>query len=325
MFSYFLFMILILSEESDHSTNKVIEWLLFYELEFIRINMNDSITISSLEEDIYIEINKDTKINLNKIKSYWYRRGAFIFACKLDNKHEKLKNYFFKTIDQNSIILGAYLDFLLKKKKHINNFNTSEVNKLIVLNYAKSVGLKIPKTHLINNYQQLGILLENNRLITKNLCNPPVVEMSKFNYLMYTTEINEKDVSDIPPDREIFPSLIQERINKQVEIRTFFLEGNFYSMAIFSQSNEQTKLDFRRYDYNRPSRQVRFELPIEIKQKTLELMRLLELNSGSIDFIVDTNEDIIFLEVNPIGQFGMISTPCNYFLEREIAKYLDYD
>jgi hypothetical protein len=30
----------------------------------------------------------------------------------------------------------------------------------------------------------------------------------------------------------------------------------------------------------------------------------------------------VFLEANPIGQFGMTSKPCNFFLEREIALSL---
>ena len=27
-------------------------------------------------------------------------------------------------------------------------------------------------------------------------------------------------------------------------------------------------------------------------------------------------------QVNPVGQFSMVSKPCNYYLEKEVAKYL---
>jgi hypothetical protein len=34
----------------------------------------------------------------------------------------------------------------------------------------------------------------------------------------------------------------------------------------------------------------------------------------------------VFLEVNPTGQYGMVSDPCNYYLDKKIAEYLiDYD
>lgn len=50
-------------------------------------------------------------------------------------------------------------------------------------------------------------------------------------------------------------------------------------------------------------------------------MTALDLNSGSIDFIKSGN-NYYFLEVNPIGQFGNVSTDCNYSLERKIAEFL---
>ena len=50
-------------------------------------------------------------------------------------------------------------------------------------------------------------------------------------------------------------------------------------------------------------------------------MDQLNLDSGSIDIIYSTNKEYVFLEVNPIGQFGMVSSPCNYYIEKRIAQY----
>lgn len=51
-------------------------------------------------------------------------------------------------------------------------------------------------------------------------------------------------------------------------------------------------------------------------------MNSLDLDSGSIDMIVDSSLTYYFLEVNPIGQFEMVSMPCNYNLEKLIAEEL---
>ena len=51
-------------------------------------------------------------------------------------------------------------------------------------------------------------------------------------------------------------------------------------------------------------------------------MNKLDLISGSLDFILDIEGDFVFLEVNPVGQFGMVDFPCNYGLHRKIAEYL---
>ena len=60
----------------------------------------------------------------------------------------------------------------------------------------------------------------------------------------------------------------------------------------------------------------------EIKEKILSFAKYFNLNSGSFDIIKDKKGKYIFLEVNPVGQFGMVSQPCNYNLEQKIAKYL---
>jgi hypothetical protein len=52
------------------------------------------------------------------------------------------------------------------------------------------------------------------------------------------------------------------------------------------------------------------------------LMRDLCLDTGSIDLICTSSGRIVFLEVNPVGQFGMVSKPCNYKLEHRLAEHL---
>jgi len=48
----------------------------------------------------------------------------------------------------------------------------------------------------------------------------------------------------------------------------------------------------------------------------------MQLDFGSIDMIVSADNEYIFLEVNPKGQYGMVSHPCGYNLDYEIAKEL---
>lgn len=100
------------------------------------------------------------------------------------------------------------------------------------------------------------------------------------------------------------------------------MKGKFYSMAIFSQNDNQTSVDFRNYNYNKPNRKVPFQLPMEIEKKLDILMKKLDFNSGSIDMIVTVENEYVFLEVNPLGQFSMTSFPCNYNVEKIIAEYL---
>jgi D-alanine-D-alanine ligase-like ATP-grasp enzyme len=93
-------------------------------------------------------------------------------------------------------------------------------------------------------------------------------------------------------------------------------------MAIFSQMDDKTNTDFRKYNIKKPNRNIPFQLPKSIEKKLWQFMQELELNTGSIDIVVDKSNNYYFLEVNPIGQFGMVSFPCNYLLEKKVAEHL---
>ncbi|MDP3927797.1 MAG: hypothetical protein Q8R57_02120 [Bacteroidota bacterium] len=111
-------------------------------------------------------------------------------------------------------------------------------------------------------------------------------------------------------------------INKRFEIRVFFLHDLIFASAIFSQNDEKTIVDFRNYNIDKPNRIVPIKLPIDTTLMIKSIMASINMNSGSIDIIYDEKKNYVFLEINPVGQFQQVSYPCNYFLEREIAKIL---
>jgi glutathione synthase/RimK-type ligase-like ATP-grasp enzyme len=155
--------------------------------------------------------------------------------------------------------------------------------------------------------------------ITKPISDGVVFNIQGSLWSNYTTSI----------DRELgesncnYPlSLYQENLNKSFEIRTFYFYGECRSMAIFSQENSQTKTDFRLYDDLMPNRTVPFQLDVETEDKIREFMKTVKLETGSLDFVKTKDGRMVFLEVNPVGQFGMVSHPCNYFIEEKIAQWL---
>ena len=89
-----------------------------------------------------------------------------------------------------------------------------------------------------------------------------------------------------------------------------------------SQKSPQTSTDFRLYDYKNPNRKFPFRLPTTIEDKIKNLMSKMTLESGSLDLVLDTSGEYYFLEINPIGQFGMTSYPCNYYLEKRVAEII---
>ena len=76
------------------------------------------------------------------------------------------------------------------------------------------------------------------------------------------------------------------------------------------------------YNSKKPNRTAPYKLSPILDKKVKTLMDSLGLKTGSLDFVKTQNGRMVFLEVNPWGQYGMVSGPCNYYLDEKIAKYL---
>jgi len=309
-------MILILSIEQDESTIDVIKWLVYYKQKYILINNCEVI------KNIFVDVNssyfeiitKNETIISTEISSVWYRRGDFIFDSYNENENE-IEKSISSFIQRENEKLLEYLHFLLQEKFCINNFSTSKVNKLIVLNLAKALGLLVPKTYISSNLLELDI--------TKNYISKPISNPIKFYANDYWLPMYTRPVNNNFTDGDKYPnSLFQENIIKKFEIRCYYFFGNFYSMAIFSQSDSKTITDFRNYNHAKPNRLIPYKLPLDESNKLKQLAQRLDLETCSFDMICDNAGKLYFLEVNPIGQFGMVSFPCNYDLEKLIAEKL---
>lgn len=320
-------MILIISEELDASTNEVIRWLRFLNKPYVRINEYDHIdlegmTISNGKHEVLFKINAGPTISTNEISSCWYRRGRLQFnQSALDNI--SLEDSYVETTIKSNICrdyerLLDFLVFSIEQKNCINSIKTAHNNKLIHLQCASVHGLKIPATKVITNPSETT--LAGQSFITKAISDGTHLKMGNSYFALYTNEISDALLK--AQSERILPTLVQENIPKKWEIRSFYLEGQFYSMAIFSQKDNQTKLDFRRYNHKQPNQSSPYKLPKEIEVKIDGFMKDIGLNSGSIDLILGADDEYYFLEVNPVGQFGMVSFPCNYNLEKNIALSL---
>lgn len=323
-------MILILTSSDDQSTLDVIQWLNFYQLAWVKIDSSSPLKLIELvlndkTEEFILETASGLKIDTREITAYWYRRGHLKLDLQLAldaSLHDDTKRQFEDHMQSELAVLVDTLHCCLAQKKQLNSFKTADLNKHFVLSQAKLAGLKIPATLVtslksaIANFES-----ENGPLISKAIQHGIrfrlYKEKSWVEYLTYTESF---DASIVP--NQFFPTLFQTKLNKAYELRIFYLAGDFYTMAIFSQKDEKTAVDFRNYNHEKPNRTIPYSLTEQLKYKLTALMHSLKLESGSIDMVVTTENEFIFLEVNPVGQYGMVSIPCNYHLNQKIAHYL---
>lgn len=294
--------LLLTNSEYDATPEKVMEWLLYYKQEFKRLHAENF-------------SNWDLK-NIEAVSTVWFWRCSMVKGVPLKALVDNEKNLLIlnENIAGENKMLFQYFIYTLKSKKWLSHPKFTEVNKLIVLDKAKAIGFNLPAYKVVTQKNQLlDFKKEHGRIITKSLGNSFPLSSKKCFTAFYTKEIT--NTGAIP---SVFPSsFIQKFIPKTLEVRTFYLNKEIFSMAIMTPREE---IDHR--GNSATLRKVPYKLPVEVEAKIRVLMEALNLNKGSLDFMLGHDNVIYFLEVNPIGQFSMVSEPCNYFLEKKVALHL---
>ncbi len=309
----------IFSHKRDTSTNNVMDWLFNLGCKCDRTN---SVSISTANEmSLNINTSQNDLKNIEDYSSAWFRKNWF-YNSELENAYEQVSTHLYSELSTfQSALFKIFQASNTIKVLGTNGVTDSycEVNKPYMLFIANSLGINIPATLVSNSTKEIRKFQEQyGNIISKPISDPIFLWGQSSSYSMYTSEISD----DIPDVERCFPTLLQQSIDKDIEIRAFFIDGKFYSSAIFSQIDKQTTSDFRNYNDLRPNRCVPYKLPSTLCGKLKKLMKILKLNTGSIDIILSKQGQYYFLEVNPVGQFGMVSYPCNYHIDKIIAKYL---
>ena len=311
-------MILIVSNANDQSTTEVIDWCIYFKQKYFLITEDILVTeLTVVVDESYaiLTFNNSKVLDTREISSFWYRRQTLHFVLNFSEnvKHAALSSH----LENEWQALTDYIFSLFQKKACTGNYFISDVNKLMVLEIARELGIKTPRT-IISSRLPFGTQTIREGFINKTIHNILMYSDKEALYMNRTIAENDLKI----PESPFFPSLFQPEIKKKYEVRTFFLKDKFSSIAILSQGDPQTKTDFRMYNYKHPNRNVPYTLPDREKEQMIMLMQCLKLDCGSIDFLVDQSNELLFLEVNPVGQFGMVSKVNNDPIEMNLCQHL---
>ena len=316
-------MILILSfDEYEQGTDPVIDWLLYYKAEFVKITVEDFI---QKKQAYRLEIN-DGRIFIkgedvtDKIKVIWYRRLECDVKISLP-KNKPFTQALFE-INQEIIDTITYLKRILAHKTWMPQEEGFRLNKLEVTYLAQQFNIATPTTIVSNNKQDV---LEFQRTVDCDLIVKPIKHSSYFitpqhTYSIYTQKLKKEDVGELP--EQFVLTLFQACIEAAYEIRVFYLDGTCYASAIILTTDQSDTVDIKLNFYSENIHWIPYQLPIEYESKLIAFMQSIHLNTGSLDIIKSKAGEYIMLEVNPVGQYNAPSYRCNYNLEEKIAKWL---
>ncbi|WP_462164353.1 hypothetical protein [Pseudoalteromonas xiamenensis] len=198
---------------------------------------------------------------------------------------------------ENSFFWGALLD--ADWINPIHSLYRAE-SKPIQLQVAKKIGFKTPITLFSNNPSKIRSFLSNlEKVVFK-----PFTQGLWISGDEVSTSVTTVITMESLPDDDILclcPGIFQELIDKKYELRVTIMGHEIYAAKIVTEDLPKEQIDTRTALNELPI--VRYELPLEIKNKCLSFMKELNIVFGCFDFVVDKNGDYIFLEVNQMGQF----------------------
>lgn len=263
------------------------------------------------QKSLYIS-NDIFSFNVYDIDIFIFRKNSFSIPSNKTNKNDE------QYVKRNSNILTDSIKDIISYKKDIFSINDPNnamraSRKPYQVYIADKVGLSTPCTNISNNFDGISCFVEDNNIenmAIKNLSHAVWVKDDSYKPSL-TVKQKYDDILKYRDDIEIAPTIFQNYINKKYELRIVIMGLEIFSVKIDSQKNEKTLTDWRAaYAYNIQTYIEKYDLPYYYRQLILTFMKEIGLIFGSIDAIVTHDNDIIFLEVNPFGQFLWIEAQC---------------
>lgn len=226
------------------------------------------------------------KVDIAELGVCWWRRIAKAQTASREIECSRLRD----VIDSSCIdgIRGAFtLGFS-------GNFISDPIrsiiaeNKVLQLQAASEMGLRIPKTLVSNNATQIGDFLAslpNEIAVAKALGRTSsIIDAKKMSF----KELNLEEAATVP-------TIYQEYIEGCRHIRTNVFGDQAVSVLI-----ETEMVDWRRQV---PNQLQAIDLPTDLERRLVGVLEILGLRMGIFDLEVTSEGEFVFLEVNPQGQF----------------------
>lgn len=177
-------------------------------------------------------------------------------------------------------------------------------SKILQLGEARRAGLAIPETLISNSPDQIRSFLDTHSsdgVIYKPFAVTDWREDDGRILGTLTTVVAE----DSLPDDDMLaatPNIFQRRIPKAYEVRLTIMGGHAVAVKIDSQAHPEGDVDWRNiFATEFPLEEI--ALPAKVLHACRTIMKSLGLVFGCIDLIVTPDNDVIFLEVNEMGQW----------------------
>ena len=323
--------ILILTDKSDTHPTSVINLMKKKNISFFRLNTEALMVDYAFSwyhssgrcPDFYIKnLATDSIIWGHEIKSVWYRKPDFpkYFPYTINeevDRHNALES------KQFFIFLMHYLTDVYSIGNHF--FDKRANSKMIQSKLAVELGMRIAPTCFSNVKKDIVAFTKDFEYTSLKCLRDHWMKSENGKVYDLCTQKVASKLLDSQPDEAFSQTVVfaQQYIEKKYELRITVMGPYIFTCKLDSQlqTSETGAVDWRQgYDYGLKHEII--DTPIEIDRFCKQYLQKLNLNFGCFDFIVTPNDEFVFLECNPNGQWGWIEDECHVPMSDAIVDCL---
>lgn len=246
----------------------------------------------------WIQTKGKSPLQISSVSSVWYRRPKG--PSLLENITDKSVQLF--VAEENDAVL-TNLWRCLERPRWVSRPERirDASHRMSQLELAKMIGFRVPKTIVSNDLAALVGFYDRFRgdVVAKTLHHQSA--RTGDSYLIYTTRISR---ADLTVESVNTPVMLQEYIPKAREFRATVIGRKVFSVALDSQAVPEAQIDWRLATSEVPHTYTK--LPELVSQALIEMTDRLGLLFGAFDLIETTSGDVVFLELNPNGQWAWL-------------------
>jgi glutathione synthase/RimK-type ligase-like ATP-grasp enzyme len=312
-------MILILSNKWDTTTDFVIKELQRRKHPYLRLNTEDisdlEVTTELPDLSIYVEWNGRSVDLSEEVGAVWYRRPSKPYEFTDEDARPDEE-----TLDYIQEQWGAWWESLqtLSGITWVNHpvENHRMESKTRQLHLADQIGFNIPETAITNQPSVIEDLYQKHGSIISKAVSSPLV--NKQDQFVFTVHI-EDSPEEVEGELEICPSIFQKPLIPKIDYRITVVGDEVFPVKIEATDEEPVPLDWRTEKDH-----IQFtpaELPDNIESLCREYVAKADLLFGAID-LVKHEQEYVFLEINPNGEWGWLQKPWDIPIAEELAELL---
>jgi len=318
--------VLIVSTVLDSATDEVAHLLAARDITVARWNTEEypfatRLVVVGDEQSVSMRVIQphDAVTDLSSVTAVWYRRVRV--PPRPDGMDAGV--YDFCLRESRSSLIGALLGALPETARWMSAPSAvwAAEHKIFQLAMARSCGLTVPATVVTNDASEARAAFARfgGRMIAKPV-RTGYVEVEGSPHAIFTSAVSAADLEDMT-GAELSPVIYQPLIDKRCDVRVTVVGDRMFVAEIDSQSDPTASVDWRRTDDPYLPHQ-RGSLPDDVEQRVRCFMRRIGLTFGALDFIATPDGRLVFLEVNPNGQWLWLDDQLDLGISSAVATWL---